>query len=347
MTGYASNMKCKMLLGSGASTNFASEKFVNENQIRNMKRNKNLDARFAGGQIEASAREVKNASLNIQGLIDKENSNALKLRRCDAMLGASWLEKVDAATNRRKRCATTRSQDAGCETLHPDDNCQSQSPNSGRDDCQHIDMKNCDASIASALQMKRLLRKGNQNAGLMMIRPARDEKNDDMRHCALSSVEAGDAEEPSFRKRVAELVERCKDVFPEDLPAKLPPSREADHEIRLKPKTETPPRGLCKISCHELGILKEKLEELINKGYARPSKSPCGSPAIIARSGGKCRLCIDCRALNQCAIKNKHPLPRIDEMFDRLAKAKLYSRIDLASGFYQIRMQNCNAWSYR
>ncbi len=94
------------------------------------------------------------------------------------------------------------------------------------------------------------------------------------------------------------------------------------------------------MSPKELDELKKQLAELSASGFIQPSKSPYGAPVLfVKKKDGTSRMCIDYRALNAVTIKNKYPLPRIEELFDRLQGAKYFSKIDLRSGYYQIRVQ--------
>ena len=130
-----------------------------------------------------------------------------------------------------------------------------------------------------------------------------------------------------------------RDVFPDELPAGLPPSREVDHKIELVPGSSPPSRGLIRLSASELVELKKQLDELLKAGFIRPSKSPFGAPILfVKKKTGEMRMCVDYRALNNITIKNSYPLPRIDELFDRLQGAKYFSKIDLRSGYHQIRI---------
>jgi hypothetical protein len=89
----------------------------------------------------------------------------------------------------------------------------------------------------------------------------------------------------------------------------------------------------------ELAELKNQLQELLDKGYIRPSSSPWGCPALfVKKKDGSLRLCVDYRPLNAVTIKNKYPLPRIGVVFDQLAGAKVFSKIDLRSGYHQIKI---------
>ena len=130
-----------------------------------------------------------------------------------------------------------------------------------------------------------------------------------------------------------------KDVFPDELPPGLPPSREVDHRIELVPGSVPPSRPTYRLSATELAELKKQLDELIKAGFIQPSKSPFGAPILfVKKKDGTMRMCVDYRALNNITIKNSYPLPRVDELFDRLQGAKYFSKIDLRSGYHQIRI---------
>ena len=90
----------------------------------------------------------------------------------------------------------------------------------------------------------------------------------------------------------------------------------------------------------ELAEMKKQLEELMDKGFICPSSSPWGCPAIfVKKKDGTLRMCVDYRPLNAVTVKNKYPLPRIDTLFDQLAGAKVFSKIDLRSGYHQIKIR--------
>ena len=128
-------------------------------------------------------------------------------------------------------------------------------------------------------------------------------------------------------------------VFRDELPAGLPPQRQIEHVIELEPGKTPPLRGIYPCSPNELTEMKRQLTEMLEKGHIRPSSSPYGAPVLfVKKKNGELRLCVDYRALNEITIKNRYPLPRIDEMMDRLAKAHFFSSIDLKSGYYQVRV---------
>jgi hypothetical protein len=122
------------------------------------------------------------------------------------------------------------------------------------------------------------------------------------------------------------------DVFPEELPG-MPPDRDVEFVIDLLPSTRPITKRPYRMSVDELEELKKQLKELSDKGYIRPSASPWGSPILfMKKKDGSMRMCIDYRNLNAVTVKNKYPLPRIDELLDQLKEAKFFSKIDLRSG---------------
>lgn len=140
------------------------------------------------------------------------------------------------------------------------------------------------------------------------------------------------------RLRVS-VVEEYRDVFPDELPPGLPPRREVDHKIELTPGAQPTSRPTFRMSAWELSELKKQLEELTKSGFIQPSKSPFGAPILfVKKKDGTMRMCIDYRALNEITVKNKYALPRVDELFDRLQGARYFSKIDLRSGYHQIRI---------
>jgi hypothetical protein len=128
------------------------------------------------------------------------------------------------------------------------------------------------------------------------------------------------------------------DVFPEDLP-RLPLERDVEFVIELKPGTTHISRRSYRMPPSELAELKTQLQDLLENGFIRPSSSPWGCPAIFVKKKDQTlRMCVDYRPLNEVTNKNKYPLPRIDILFDQLTGARVFSKIDLRSGYHQIRI---------
>ncbi|KAG8487764.1 hypothetical protein CXB51_018053 [Gossypium anomalum] len=129
------------------------------------------------------------------------------------------------------------------------------------------------------------------------------------------------------------------DVFPEELLG-LPPDREVEFAIEVYPGTAPISISPYRMSPTELNELKIQLQDLLDRGFIRPSISPWGAPVLfVKKKDGSMRLCIDYRQLNKVTIKNKYPLPRIDDLFDQLRGASVFSKIDLRSGYYQLKVK--------
>jgi hypothetical protein len=132
------------------------------------------------------------------------------------------------------------------------------------------------------------------------------------------------------------------DVFPDELPG-MPPDRDVEFVIELHPGTAPISKRPYRMPPKELAELETQLQEVLDKGYIRPSSSPWGCPALfVKKKDGSLRMCVDYRPLNAVTIKNKYQLPRIDVLFDQLAGAKVFSKIDLRSGYHQIKIQPCD-----
>ena len=138
------------------------------------------------------------------------------------------------------------------------------------------------------------------------------------------------------------VVREYADVFPDDLPG-MPPDRDIEFVIELQPGTAPISKRPYRMPPKELAELKIQLQELLDKGFIRPSASPWGCPALfVKKKDDSLRLCVDYRPLNAVTIKKKYPLPRIDVLFDQLAGAKIFSKIDLRSGYHQIKVVSSN-----
>ncbi|XP_019059506.1 PREDICTED: uncharacterized protein LOC109117174 [Tarenaya hassleriana] len=161
--------------------------------------------------------------------------------------------------------------------------------------------------------------------------------------CFIATVRDLNDEEPSCQthvpSEVRSLLDSYADVMPSDLPKKLPPRRGVDHAIELIPGSKPPAMAPYRMAPPELAELKKQLEDLLDAGYIQPSKAPYGAPVLFQKKkDGSLRMCIDYRALNKVTVKNKYPIPLIADLFDQLREARVFSKLDLRSGYYQVRV---------
>src|SRR5207302_10304851 len=139
--------------------------------------------------------------------------------------------------------------------------------------------------------------------------------------------------------RFPALLKEIADVFPDELPLELPPQCDIDHRITLEPGNTPPWRPIYQLSPLELDAMREELDRLLKNGSIEPSVSPFGAPVIfIKKKDGTLHMCIDYHALNNITIKNRFPIPLIDDLTDRLFGAKIFTKIDLRWGYNQVRI---------
>jgi hypothetical protein len=144
---------------------------------------------------------------------------------------------------------------------------------------------------------------------------------------------------------VANLLQEYTDVFPNDLPPGLPPLCGIEHQIDLIPGAQLPNRAPYRTNPDETKEIQRQVQALLDKGYIRQSLSPCSVPVLLVpKKDGSWRMCVNCRAINNITIRYRYPIPRLDDMLDELSGAILFTKIDLHSGYHQIRMKLGDQW---
>jgi len=149
------------------------------------------------------------------------------------------------------------------------------------------------------------------------------------------------------QKEPIPIVEEFLDVFPEDLQGLLL-DRDMEFAIEVILNTASISKAPYQMAPVKLAELKKKLQEYLDKGFIRPSVSPWGAPVLLVKKkDGSRRMCIDYRELNKVTIKNIYPLPRINDLFDQLSVAKVFSKLDIRSGYHQLKMKDILKTAYR
>ena len=143
-----------------------------------------------------------------------------------------------------------------------------------------------------------------------------------------------------IRTELHDLLKEYADLFPEKLPKGRPPQREVEFEIKMEKGATPPSKPPYRLSPKEHEELQAQIDDLLAQGHIRPSTSPYGAPVLfVPKKDGRWRMCVDYRALNRQTIRDQYPLPRIDDLLDRLGRAKHFSTLDLASGYHQIAVR--------
>ena len=318
---------CRALLDSGASTEFVDTTFASKIALPTTALPTPLQTNLADSSQQLTTHVAPSVTFTSATYGDKFQCFVTDLgEQWDIVLGRTWLNRIDPHVHWAHDLLTF-THNGHKHTLV--------ASTGGPDD------PTCAGLCLSALQFKRAIRKGD-TAYLCVLRDLPDPATIHPPPPGLSDPPLQDAAAPGVdQSALAALLEEFADVLagiPDDDP--MPPSRLVDHAIELTPGSGPPSRGVIRLSQPELQELRRQLTTLLEKGYIRPSLSPYGAPVLFAKNkDGALRLCMDYRAVNALTIKNKYPLPRIDDILDQLQGATVFSKLDLQSGYHQIRVQ--------
>ncbi|GJV70316.1 putative reverse transcriptase domain-containing protein [Tanacetum coccineum] len=189
------------------------------------------------------------------------------------------------------------------------------------------------------LEGKTLVIKGDRNNSRLKIVSCIKAQKYIKKGCELFLAQVAEQESKEKRLEDVPVIRDFPEVFPEELPG-LPPPRQVEFRIDLIPGAAPVARAPYRLAPSEMKELSKQLQELLEKGFIRPSSSPWGAPVLfVKKKDGSFRMCIDYRELNKLTIKNRYPLPRIDDLFDQLQGSSVYSKIDLRSGYHQLRIR--------
>ena len=342
-----------LLIDSGASTNFISIEFIQRHQLSlvtdnvSPTPNSSSQVTLADGSHQTTRGTLEYACLNIGTYTDHIDFTALSLPKYDAILGLAWLHalnpNIDWITGtislrhdgRDHRLTANTAADL-ITAATPSLNAILIEPNELLRDIKRKEIGSFVLAFHDSIGEKPTVTESHLNS--VDSKTVTDNTESNPRLTSDTPTKLDEDSESTLAVLRKKILNDFKDVFAEPPPG-LPPQRAIDHTIDLKPDAKPEARPIYSMSQPELEVLNKTLVELETAGHIRPSKSPWGAPVLfVKKKDGTLRMCVDYRALNNHTIKNRYPLPRIDELFDRLIGARYFTKLDLRSGYHQIRI---------
>jgi len=354
LDGFIEGHPAVVLVDCGATNQFVDDGFVAKHQLVSSSVASPEYVTLANGTRVPAGSIVRAADVRIGTYADSLDFVSIPLVGYDAILGMSWLHQHNPEIDWREKCIRFRDERrdrhelvaksvaSPAKSVHSAIVGSAQRPviPPAKEPCGKLLL-----NLISSKQLKHQVRTKQlefsclvypQDVYSLLLPESGGSPTSELHVNAVSSSITTEDLLSGLRKTA---VEKHRDVFPDDLPPGLPPSREVDHKIELVPGSRPTSRPTFRMSAWELAELKKQLEELVKAGFIQPSKSPFGAPILfVKKKDGTMRMCIDYRALNEITVKNKYALPRVDELFDRLQGAHFFSKIDLRSGYHQIRI---------
>ena len=313
--GKAANSAATLFLDSGAQLNLVSQEFVERHKLRVEPAIYRVG--FPDGRDAALAGIVRSVPIVMGTYSTVLDLHVFDLQgKFDVLLGKGWHDDADPKISWRHNLVQVFADDKfhrfGTSAAPPVHAVGGEEPQ---------------VAVMTVKAFKRACRKGECFVGSVTQLLGK--------HGQAPAVNAVEANRASVYERV---LKKYASVF-EPLQAGLPPDGSVQHHIDLQPEARPKARPPYRLSKFEEEECVRQLKVYLDMGHIQPSKSPYGAPVLFARKkNGKLRFCVDYRALNDQTIKDKFPLPRIDDLLDRLQGATVFSKLDLAQGYHQVQV---------
>ena len=348
------------LIDSGASNDFISVSFARKNSIMINPVAPMFTSLAVKGQKDAFIIGEVNLEFSYEGLTEVRRFKVMDLVKYDIILGITFLQdhnpeinwkdfsikfKENSLKNNDGNLQDEFTQD---EQEVKDNNFHMLEEHNDEAYSDQSDQNHCMENIENSQNKSDKIENNDskdENLNLLDYRDLKKGLNkDDRSHfvAIVNNIKSNsEVTKIDMPKEILNLVNKYNEIFPEELPAKLPPRRNIEHGIELELGTSPPSRPPYRLSFVEQDELRKQLKQLLDNQLIRPSCSPYGSPVLfVKKKSGELRMCIDFRALNNITIKNKYPLPRVDELLDQLSTGRYFSKLDLTSGYWQVRIKD-------
>ncbi len=341
LKGLINDIPVTILVDSGSEGDLIDKHFVRKLNLVSESAT-NLTINLANGTTTHVNRIVPSVKLKLDSYMDDVKLTVMPLGSSQVLLGMPWLKRINLSINWKLNTLSISDSSGINHTLI-----------SQEFDNQHQQLSQTKLKSRNVFKVEivPLVNEYNNNDStiskhdqMFIVRVIDDEALVNSINVKLLDVKNNDVNmkaviHQQYVKLSESIVNDYSDVFPDELPLHLPPKRSVDHRIELMPSEPPPSRAPFKLSTSEMKELKQQLDDLYKHGFIQPSQSPYGAPVLfVKKKDGSIRLCMDYRGLNKITIKNKYPVPRVDELLDQLQGATIFSLIDLRSGYHQIRI---------
>ncbi|SOV09219.1 uncharacterized protein UDID_18292 [Ustilago sp. UG-2017a] len=322
-----------VMIDSGATTNFIDSRFVTLHSLPLTSKPLTETLLLADGKTQVIiSKEVQLSCLVAELFPSDITFQVTDLGLCPIILGLPWLKGANPSIDWKSGNITMRSPPLTPSLMAP----SQPSPT--------LPSASLDIDVIDAIAFDQSLQPDCLTSGTLYPSPVQSQ------HLLATTTTSADttmalAYDAGLPDIIPQEYHQYLDVFSRVKADKLPPHRTYDHQIPLEEGKSPPFRPIYSLSEHELKTLREYLEENLAKGFISPSNSPAASPILfVKKKDGSLRLCVDYRGLNRITIRNRYPLPLIDELLDRLREARFFTCIDLRGAYNLLRIAKGDKW---
>ncbi|XP_073017830.1 uncharacterized protein [Primulina eburnea] len=367
---FVNGKVCNLIIDGGSCTNVASLEMVEKLSLPTLKHPQPYRLQWLNDCAEVKVNKQVLVAFSIGKYIDEVLCDVVPMHACHILLGRPWQydRQVTHDGFRNKYSFVLKKEPIVLLPLSPKQVLEDQLKKKKRDEAE----RKSELKSEMAFEKKNEMAKNKSDKKIeIAIQKKNEEKENERKEAKKKTYMAQKSElkqlmhthEPlvlivykeillntsdiagSLPSIVISLLQEFEDVFPEELPQGLPPLRGIEHQIDLVPGSVLPNRPAYRSNPEETKELQLQVSELLDRGFVRESMSPCAVPVLLVpKKDGSWRMCVDCRAINNITIKYRHPIPRLDDMLDELHGACIFSKIDLKSGYHQIRMREGDEW---
>ena len=349
------NRRARVIIDGGSCNNLVSSDLVNKLGLATRPHPHPYLIQWLNDSGKAKVTQTCRVSFFIGSYADSVDCDVVPMQACSLLLGRPWEHDKDATHHGRSNRYTFmhKGKKITLAPLTPDEIVQADRERAANLKDVHSENQQVIKSVSPPKKDKSTpvsKAEGIKLKGGVMLATKCDlaEISDDDICYALVCTRAMfslDDLVSSIPPTVTNLLQEFKEVFPAELPPGLPPLRGIEHQIDLIPGAALPNRAAYQTNPAETKEIQRQVQDLLDRAYVRESLSPCAVPVLLVpKKDGSWRMCVDCRAINNITIRYRHPIPRLDDMLDELCGSIIFTKIDLRSGYHQIRMKLGDEW---